>query len=420
MVSLTSIDGDGVERRQAERLRRSRALATGLLALAGASFAATLMVRNPGPALLLLRAVAEAALVGGLADWFAVTALFRRPLGLPIPHTAILPANKERIGEGLARFLDCHFLAPELLLPELRSLQIANKIAAWLARRRTAQTLAGEIAKAVPHLLRAVDDRQITAFLAHALGRQLRSMELGPVAGQLIRILTASGYHEAVLDSALDYAGDFLARNQGRMLDTVAERRRGWIPRVINRQIARAVLRGAGELIDDLRKPGGSARQALLARIDEIADELVASRGSPTRSGSSLRAIVNRPEVSAWLASSWHQLRDLLLHDLESPSPQLRRTIALMIVSFGETLRTDAAMCERLNATIEAVVAEALPWRSELIRFVTAVVRRWEPRSFSDRIEAAVGADLQYIRMNGTVVGGLVGGALHLLAMSTQ
>ena len=270
-----------MERRQAKRLRRSRALATGLLALAGASFAATLMIPNPGPALLLLRAVAEAALVGGLTDWFAVTALFRRPLGLPIPHTAILPANKERIGEGLARFLDRHFLAPELLLPELRSLQIANKIAAWLARRRNAQMLAGEITKAVPHMLRAVDDRQITGFLVHALGGQLRSMELGPVAGQLLRIPTASGYHEAVLDSALDYAGDFLARNQGRLLDTVAERRRGWFPRVINRQIARAVLRGAGELIDDLRKPGGSARQALLARIEEIADELVASRGSP-------------------------------------------------------------------------------------------------------------------------------------------
>ena len=419
-VSLTTTSGDGVVQQQAKRLRRSRALATGLLALAGFSFAATLMIRNPGPALLLLRAVAEAALVGGLADWFAVTALFRRPLGLPIPHTAILPENKERIGEGLARFLDRHFLAPEMLLPELRSLQIANTIATWLARRRNAKMLAGEIAKAVPHLLGAVDDRQISAFLAHALGEQLRSMELGPVAGQLLRILTASGHHEAVLDSVLDYAGDFLARNQGSLLDTVAERRRGWIPRVINRQIAQAMLRAAGELIDDLRKPNGSARQALLARIDEIAGELVASRGSPARSARSVQAILNRPEVRSWLASSWHQLRDLLLHDLESPSPQLRRTIALMIASFGKTLGADAAMCERLDATIEAVVAEALPWRSELIRFVTTVVRRWEPRSFSDRIEAAVGADLQYIRMNGTVVGGLVGGALHLLAMSTQ
>jgi len=320
----------------------------------------------------------------------------------------------------LARFLDRHFLAPELLLPELRSLHIANKIASWLARRRNAQALAGEIAKAMPHLLRAVDDRQIAAFLAHALGGPLRNMELRPIAGHLLRILTASGYCEAVLDSALDYAGDFLARNQQWLLDTVVERRRSWIPRVINRQIARAMLRGAGELIDDLRKPGGFARQALLARIDEIAAELVASRGSLAGSARSAQAILNRPEVSAWLASSWHHLRDLLLHDLESPSPQLRRTIVLMIVSFGETLRTDAAMCERLDATIEAVVAEALPWRSELIRFVSTIVRRWEPRSFSDRIEAAVGADLQYIRMNGTVVGGLVGGALHLLAMSAQ
>jgi len=407
----------GAEERQAKRLRASRAVATTLLALAAVGFAATLLARDPGPAILLLRAIAEAALVGGLADWFAVTALFRRPLGLPIPHTAILPENKERIGDGLARFLDRHFLAPELLLPELRSLRVADRVASWLARRRNAQALADEIERALPHLLNAVDDRQVTVFLARALGRQLHKTDLGPIAGRLLRLLTASGYHEAVLDSALDYAAEFLARNHERLLESVAERRRSWIPRAINRQIAQAVLRGAAELIGDLRNPAGNARQVLLAKIDEIADELLTAHRAPTDSTRSARAVLNRPEVRAWIAASWQELRDLLLRDLESPSSQLRRALVLMIASIGNALRADAAMRERLDATLEAIVVEALPWRAELIRFVTEVVRRWEPRSFSDRIETAVGADLQYIRMNGTVVGGLVGGALQLFAL---
>jgi len=417
MPRKTALETSHSEQQQLGRLRRSRALATGLLILAGAIFAATLIVPDPGTALLLLRAVAEAALVGGLADWFAVTALFRRPLGLPIPHTAILPANKDRIGEGLARFLERHFLAPELLVAELRALNVADRIAGWLARRQNAQAVAGEIARALPHVLRAVDDRQIVAFLGRTLGAQLRNAELAPLAGQLLRVLTAAGYHEAVLDSTLDYARDFLEQNRERLIEAVGERRRSWIPRAINREIARAMLRGVAELIDDLRKPGGAVRQALLHKIDEIATELAASREPAARLAVSPRAVLDRPEVRAWIASSWDRLRELLLRDLESPSPQLRRTLALVIASVGEALRADAAMCQRLDATLEALVVEALPWRAELIRFVTEVVRRWEPRSFSDRIEIAVGADLQFIRMNGTVVGGLVGGTLYLLSL---
>src|SRR3954454_6484157 len=141
---------NGVEQQQLSRLRRSRAVATGMLALAAIAFAASLAVPNPGHGILLLRAIAEAALVGGLADWFAVTALFRHPLGLPIPHTAIVPANKDRIGEGLARFLDRTFLTRDLLVAELRELHPADRVADWLADRRNASSLAAELAKAFP------------------------------------------------------------------------------------------------------------------------------------------------------------------------------------------------------------------------------------------------------------------------------
>src|SRR5689334_6403048 len=213
------VEQSGVEAVRPVRWRASQALATGMLGVSAVVFLATLILPEPGTPLLLLRAVAEAALVGGLADWFAVTALFRRPLGLPIPHTAILPANKDRIGEGLARFLDRHFLAPELLIAELRALTPADRIALWLARRQNAQALAGEIVRALPPLLRAVDDRQIVTFLGRTLGAHLRNMELAPLAGQLLRVMAAAGYHEGVLDSMLDYARDFLEQHRERLIE---------------------------------------------------------------------------------------------------------------------------------------------------------------------------------------------------------
>jgi len=403
------------EQEQLTRLRQSRAVATGMLAIAAIIFAATLAAPEPNAWVLLVRSVAEAAVVGGLADWFAVTALFRRPLHLPIPHTAIVPANKDRIGEGLARFLDQHFLTRELLIAELRALRVSERLAAWLADRRNAAALAGEIAKALPFVLRAVDDSQIKAFLGRALGAQLRNAAVGPLAAQLVRALTAAGYHEAVLDRLLDYARAFLARNEDRLLETVAERKRSWIPRAINREIARAMLRGAAELIDDLRQPDGAARRSLLAAIDEMTAEL--ANASEQSNASSRATVLKQPELQAWIAASWDKVRDLALADLAAPSSRLRRALALAIASIGETLSTDAAMRARLDAMFEAVLAEALPWRGELIRFVAEVVRKWEPKGFSDRIEMAVGSDLQYIRMNGTIVGGLVGGGLFLLSL---
>jgi uncharacterized membrane-anchored protein YjiN (DUF445 family) len=403
----------GIDRQRQSRLRRVRALASALLAASGATFFATLLIPEPGIRLMLLRSIAEAALVGGLADWFAVTAVFRRPLGLPIPHTAIVPANKERIGEGLARFLDRHFLTRDVLMPELRSLDLAERAAHWLADRRNAMALATEITKALPVLLRAVDDRQVKSFLARTLGAQLRRVPIASLMGQLMRLLSAAGHHERVLDSALDFARAVLVQNEERMLTAVAQRRRRWIPRTINREIARAMLRVAAELLEDLRQPDGAARQSLLRSIDEFAAELSAS--STIVGGRS--GIVQRPEIRAWISDAWDRARDVVLRDLAAPSSRVRRALAAVIGSVGEALSADAEMCQRLEIVIENVAAEALPWRAELSRFVSEVVRHWEPRSFSDRIEAAVGADLQFIRINGTIVGGLVGGALYAISL---
>jgi uncharacterized membrane-anchored protein YjiN (DUF445 family) len=405
--------GVGYEQQQQQRLARVRAVASGLLGAAAAIFVATLLIPKPGVWVMLLRSIAEAALVGGLADWFAVTAVFRRPLGLPIPHTAIVAANKERIGEGLARFLNRHFLTRDVLVPELRSLHIAEGVAGWLADRRNAAAVATEITKALPLLLRVTDDRQVKAFLARTLGAQLRHAPIAALAGQFMQLLIAARYHERALDSALDYARAFLAQNEERLLEGVAQRRRRWLPKTINREIARVMLRAAAELLEDLGDPDGAARESLLASIHDFATEMAASKAfAEARTG-----LLKRPEIQAWISDSWNKVRDVLLDDLGRSSSRVRRALAVAIGSIGEALAADAEMRQRLDTLIETLAAEALPWRAELIRFVTVVVQRWEPRSFSDRIEAAIGADLQFIRMNGTIVGGLVGGGLYVISL---
>src|ERR1700757_559143 len=199
---------------QRRALRRNRLIATALLGTMAILFIVTTLMPQPGFWIRIVRAAAEAAVIGGLADWFAVTALFRRPLGLPIPHTAIIPASKDRIGEGLARFLDRHFLNREVLIGELRSLNLAAGAAAWLAHRRNPTTTAAEITKALPLMLRAVDDRKIKLFLVRTLGAQLRPAPIAALAGQLMQRLMAAGYHERVLDGAFDYAQSFLAQNE--------------------------------------------------------------------------------------------------------------------------------------------------------------------------------------------------------------
>jgi len=280
----------------------------------------------------------------------------------------------------------------------------------------TPPRLAGEIAKALPFVLRAVDDSQIKAFLGRALGAQLRNAAVGPLAAQLVRALTAAGYHEAVLDRLLDYARAFLARNEDRLLETVAERKRSWIPRAINREIARAMLLGAAGLIDDLRQPDGAARRSLLAAIDEMTAELAnASEQSQRKQpGDGVEAT---GAAGRGLPRLGTRVRDLALADLAAPSSRLRRALGA-----GDCLDRRNPQYRRGDACaagcdVRRGAAEALPWRGELIRFVAEVVRKWEPKGFSDRIEMAVGSDLQYIRMNGTIVGGLVGGGLFLLSL---
>jgi uncharacterized membrane-anchored protein YjiN (DUF445 family) len=402
---------------QRRSLRRNRLIATALLGIMAALFIATIAVPQPGFWTLLVRATAEAAVVGALADWFAVTALFRRPLGLPIPHTAIVPKSKDRIGEGLATFIDRNFLTPDLIRAKLRSIDVVRLLADWLSGPANADAVADRLVRVMPHLLSAAGDRDVREFLGDMLGRQLGAIDLAPILGRAIIILMANGFHESVIDRLLDGCREFLTNREDQIYAAAeVQRRRWWVPKAVNRQIAKVIVGGVKEIITNLSKPGTLARQHLLRAIEDLARELCTSPEYRVRVEEAKLQLLADAEVKAWLSSLWDALERALRADLASPTSRIRQTLAAAICSLGQNLLADPGMRGRLNRMIEALAIRVIPWRAKLAQFIIEVVRQWDTQSFTERLELVVGRDLQYIRINGTLVGGLVGCVLYLIS----
>lgn len=389
--------------------------ATGLLLLALLLFLATHAVAEPGFALLLLQAGSEAALVGGLADWFAVTALFRRPLGLPIPHTALIPRNKDRIGEGLGSFVERNFLAPDLVVEKLRSLDIAGIVGRWLARPENARPVAERITLAVPVVISSIDDEEVRQFVRRALKEQLDAVDLAPLLAKVLRMLTESGQHQKLFDEGLKIARRVLLENQDRIYELVEEKSRWWVPKAIDRRIAEALISGAVDLLGDLADPDHDARRRFDRAVEEGIEKLATSPVAAAKVAAVKQQVLSNPAVENYLETIWELLRRRVLADAAAEHSHLRRALCRGIGAIAGSLAEDAHMRERVNRRLEKmVVGLVVPARKEIGTFIADVVKSWDARTVSDRLELEVGRDLQYIRVNGTLVGALVGCVLFL------
>jgi uncharacterized membrane-anchored protein YjiN (DUF445 family) len=397
-------------------LRRHRFLATLLLCFAAAVFVATQFVPEPGFWVLLVRAGAEAGVVGGLADWFAVTALFRRPLYLPIPHTGIIPRNKDRIGQGLGSFVERNFLAPELIADKLRSGNVARRLSGWLGRPQNSRLIAEQIVGLLPEVIASLQDREVRAFFREAFSDQLRAVDLLPLFGRLLHLLQESGQHQRLLERGLELARGLLLNNEAIIYQKVEERTSWWIPRTVDRRMARAIIQGAEELLAELENPEHPARADFERVVAELIDKLERSAKFRQRVEEFKNQLLASPEMLGLLESLWDELRRMLL-DRTSGSPQrLIDSIAASLTTLAHTLEEDAAAQARLNRRIEHLLSGfVVPFRAEIGRFIAEVVQSWDAKTLSDRLEMEVGRDLQYIRINGTLVGALAGCGLFLL-----
>jgi uncharacterized membrane-anchored protein YjiN (DUF445 family) len=399
-----------------KRLLRNRILATSMLAGMGVVFVATRLVPEPGFVTLLIQSAAEAGVVGGLADWFAITALFRHPLGLPIPHTAIIPNNKDRIGRTLGHFVERNFLAPEVLLTKLKQMQLGQRLAAWLAAPATAPLIARSITAMLPYLIRSLRNRDLGEFLQRTLGEQLRQADFAPMIGHGIRILTASGEADVLFERAIEIATRWFAKNRGQIDILVRERSRWWIPKAIDRRIAAALVNGIMELLGGLRKPNSEARAKFRDALAGMVNELLNSPKQRERINAAMQRLLAHSEAQAWLGSVWNEICQMALDDLAQPSSRLRLALEKPISIVAQALATDDVMQRHIDEVVEHLAQSLIAWRGEIGSFIAEVVRSWDTRTLSDRLELVVGSDLQYIRMNGTIVGACAGCLIFTIA----
>ncbi|MEW5728665.1 MAG: DUF445 domain-containing protein [Pseudomonadota bacterium] len=401
---------------RAAEYARMRWIATGLLVLMLAVFVATGQLVDRWPWLAYARAFAEAAMVGAVADWFAVVALFRRPFGLPIPHTAIIPRNKQRIGDSLGAFICNNFLAPDVVSAKLDSLDPAGRLARWLARPENAARAARRASGVVPPLLEALEDDRVRGFLHGAVRRGLAAVDAAPLASRVLAVLVAHGHHQALFDRLIVAGEGFLARNEGLIRARVADRSWRWLPRWVDEKLADKVVFGLADTLRELHDPGHPWRRDFQVAAESWVARLAEDPDWRARGEAIKAEVMDNPALEGYLDSLWEEIKRRLRSDAAQDQGVLQGGLERALLALGERLEADPAMRAVANRWLRvAVQRHVIPHRGEIGGFIAGVVARWDTTTLVGKLELQVGKDLQYIRINGTIVGGLVGLLIYVV-----
>jgi uncharacterized membrane-anchored protein YjiN (DUF445 family) len=410
---------------QALELARMKRLALALLVMAALLYALATVLEHRHPLWPWVAAFAEAAMVGAMADWFAVVALFRHPMGIPIPHTAIIPNNKSRIGSKLADFLCNHFLATPQVLQKLREMAPAERLAAWLSEPANGERLAGHAGAAAVHLLEAFDDERVRDFMRRTVVARLERVDFAPLAGELLGLLTAERRHQAVLDELLKEISQLLENEnfQARLAERVAGEvdflRYVKLDRIAGRVLSAKIVAGVGTLLGEM---GDDPQHPLRLRFDTYMAEFIARLqhdDSMRLKGAQLRdAVLAHPALATYLHDLWSEFLDWLRLDLQREDSVLRARVARIVVQLGETLRDDSAMRQWMNDQLMAAAPALIErYREDIRRYVASRVDQWDTTELTRELERNIGRDLQFVRINGTLVGGLIGVIIHAVTL---
>jgi uncharacterized membrane-anchored protein YjiN (DUF445 family) len=391
-------------------LRRMRVIATLLLVAMTVAFAATSAAQERWEWLAYVRAFAEAGMVGACADWFAVVALFRRPLGLPIPHTGIVPRNKTRIAGALGRFITNNFLTPKVLSEKLVQVDAAQWVADWLGSPDNAKRVARNAAVVVPEVVRAFPRELMTDALGRSIVTGIRAVPAAPVAGNLLAIVWAQGQTQKVLERAIAYAETALAANKDFIRTKVEASSSRWIPRWLDGIVADKIVTTTAATLAEMRDPAHPWRLELKAGVEGLIERLSSDPVLRADVEAAKNAFLDDPLFIAHVTAMWEEIDARLPTDLSAHAETIAAGVEYSLLSAGRSLREDEALKVKINRWIRYLVTRTIsPRRAEIGAFVTNVVEAWDSTTLVNRLELQVGKDLQYIRINGTLVGGLVG-----------
>jgi len=403
-------------------LRRTKFTATAALALCVLVFALAKSFEKTYPWLGFVAAFAEAATIGGLADWYAVVALFRRPLGLPIPHTAIIPENQNRIADNLGRFIEVNFLAPEPVREKLAEVDFAALVADWLADAERAAGLSRFVVRLVPQTLAAVEQSGLRGFVTSRMLEQIEKVPLAPLAAELLSALTDDRRHQRLFDEFIKVIGRFL--NDEQALTKMREKIREELPSLFNlfradAYLLKKIVASAGSLLDEVRADPDHPMRAEFDRFAQaFVERLRTSKQYARRAEKMKRDFLARPEVRALAGDMWESLRQFIEQDAKAPTSVVRAHLANMFVEVGRHLAGDARIRADMNQGFVVALASFVEsQKSGVSKFIADQVKRWDLAQLTRLIEMNIGRDLQYIRFNGMIIGGLAGIVLYTIEL---
>jgi uncharacterized membrane-anchored protein YjiN (DUF445 family) len=401
--------------------RRMRAIATGLFVLMAVVFIAAKAFEDVHGAIPFIRAFAEAAMVGALADWFAVTALFRRPMGLPIPHTAIVPRSKDRIGQGLGRFIARNFLQPDQVERRLQDLDLAGGFARWVSEPGRPRRLAEGLATAMPRVLGLLNDGRIGGWLEATLTRKLEATDIATLAADGIELLTRQKRHKPVVDLIIFHADLAVHSQEGEFRARVSERT-DWLPKLfaVDSAASDALIQA---IKDTLQAAAADPGHSLRSRIDDALAHLAGSlRRDPNLRADLngwMREMASHPSVRNWVRQIWEDVKQGFTRPDPAGRERLVEALATGLADLAAALQRDDDLRASLNQRLKGWAVELAAARGAAVGdLVAETIRSWDARTVVDQIETAVGRDLQYIRINGTLIGGLIGLVIHTASIA--
>lgn len=397
-------------------LRRMRTLAVSLLVLAAVVYLATL---DQDGWLGFVNAGAEASMVGAIADWFAVTAIFRHPLGLPVPHTALIPRRKDELGRSLQEFVGENFLQEAVLRERMAAADLSRRVGAWIGAEENARRVVDESATVLHLGLSRVRDADVLSLVQEVLLPRFAAEPLSPVVGSLLQEVVRDGAHHGLVDLALDEAHRWLTENRESFVEIIAERAPWWAPQALNDRVTNRIHLEAVAWVEDIRSdPSHHARIALDELLAQLADDLLHDPATQARLEQLKVRVLSHPQVAVTTTSLWNAFRRVLMESLADTDGPLRRRAVDELTTFGSRLQSDEALRVKLDGyAADLVVFVVGRYGDELTAVITLTVNRWDGREAARRIELHVGRDLQFIRINGTLVGGLVGLVIHTVSV---
>jgi uncharacterized membrane-anchored protein YjiN (DUF445 family) len=421
--SLVASPAEDADRQARRVLRRHKAFATSLLllmaVLALASYALPQCFASA-----VLQAAAKAGFVGGIADWFAVTALFRYPLGLPIPHTAIIPAHKARLGRALGRFVGDHVFTATEVRRTLAHLDLAGILAHFLSDPTATRLAAQAAAGMLPRLLASVEDGRARRLLGRLIPRVIRGVGFGRVVAGVLRMLVEGGRHQEAFGFILAKLKVALTEREHVLRRAIEERVReqggvllGW---TLGAVIARRVLAQVNAELQRIESSDSDLRAAFHEWLRYEIERIETDPGRATDIGRAIRGVLNHPTVQGWVSDAWYRLRAALEGDAAQPNGHTVAAFEALLANFGGILKSDPSARARAHDVAEVAIVRLLPSaQKSLADFIAEVVAGWDAATITEKLELRVGRDLQYVRINGTLVGFIVGGLLYALLQAT-